>query len=194
MPRVSVLALVVSLVACGDDITEAQPDAGEGAETTNTDETTTSVGSTAMTDTQSSLSATGQSEGSNTSDTGGTSGKSDDGDTTETTAPATATEDTTSAEAESTGRSLDCADLDAKECEDEQDCMPIEGRPFVHENGPHWCLGELEFAGCVVAQRCDEAEVVGCSGPDAWAFTSDCLPAGWSACDPPAEPEGDCKG
>jgi len=72
--------------------------------------------------------------------------------------------------------------------------MPIEGRPFVHENGPHWCLGELEFAGCIVAQRCDEAETVGCSGPEAWAFTSECLPAGWSACDPPAEPEGDCEG
>ena len=92
--------------------------------------------------------------------------------------------------AETTGApAVECAPLDEDACDDEHDhCMALVGRPFVHENGPFWCMGDEEFVGCAAIEGCDDAPTVACDRDEnPWLLPSSCMPGGWTSCDPPGD-------
>jgi hypothetical protein len=91
---------------------------------------------------------------------------------------------------------VDCAPLDADACEAAgDDCMVVTGLPLVHENGPFWCLGDEEFAGCAAAAGCDDAPTIACEGRKTpWLFPSTCLPSGWAGCPTPGNGDLDACG
>lgn len=198
MPRSVVLVALLSLAACGVDVMEATTgladDGGDDDASTTTVGSTTVTMSTSATESGASESTTTGEDGAAT-ETGGTTGPatSDTEAPTETGTPATATEDsTTDPDEVTTEPPVDCAALDADACEDENDCRVVEGQPFVHLMGSHWCLDPLAFAGCIADQECGDAETVACDEGPAWVFATDCLPDGWSVCAAPNEPDGDC--
>lgn len=99
-------------------------------------------------------------------------------------------------ESSSGGEPTDCAALDATACEEAPDCEPITASAIVEdpEDPEAWCVEEATVVGCRGADdRCDALLTHACDPDDnVYEVGSDCLPRGWSTCDPPTLGAPDC--
>jgi hypothetical protein len=209
--RATLGGFVLALAACGSDVTESLTTAADASDSSTSDDpasTGASMTAASMSISDDGGSISAGSDGSDASeDTGGSGSEASSGNGEGGSDGAHAESDSggdddegqdaeTSAE-ESTGSPVDCAPLDEDACEAAGGaCMSLVGAELVHENGPFWCIGDEQFAGCVTSSDCGRAETVACEdgGDGTWIFPSTCLPNGWSACEPPGNGDYDACG